>query len=300
MSEPISTAVTGVAVAAGKEIAATASKGIGQTVSDMWYAIYGYKWSEKRQMKEIEVARNIEKFKEEIANKAAKIPEENKQEPDIDIIGATLDSARFRVNKQEIRNMFSNLIVSAMDNLKSADIHPSFSEMIKMLSPLDAQNLQTLYQSGDETISKIRVTYDGNDGFKDVYSHIYLGNPETQDNHLIAPSIDNLIRLKLIDVDYETFKNNDALYEKHRNNPLLLQYKQEDQENRQTSQETLNFLNSGGKITNGDNIPIPEEVQASIKQQLEGALKPRTIDIVKGHISLTALGRNFCKICLSE
>ena len=82
MSEPISTAVTGVAVAAGKEIATTASKGIGQTVSDMWYAIYGYKWSEQRQMKEIEVARNI-------ANKAAKIPEENKQEPDIDIIGAT-------------------------------------------------------------------------------------------------------------------------------------------------------------------------------------------------------------------
>lgn len=298
MSEPISTAVTGVAVAAGKEIATTASKGIGQTVSDMWYAIYGYKWSENRQKKEIEVAHNIEKFKEEIANKAAKIPEENKQEPDIDIIGATLDSARFRVNKQEIRDMFSNLIVSAMDNSKSADIHPSFSEMIKMLSPLDAQNLQTLYQSGDETISKIRMTSDG--GFIDVCSHIYLGNPDTQDNQLIAPSIDNLIRLKLIDVDYETFKNNDALYEKHRNNPLLLQYKQEDQENRQTNQEILNFLNSVGKRTNGDNIPIPEEVKASIKQHLEDALKPRTIDIVKGKISLTALGRNFCKICLSE
>ncbi|WP_052749752.1 DUF4393 domain-containing protein [Haemophilus haemolyticus] len=298
MSEPISTAVTGVAVAAGKEIAANASKGIGQTVSDMWYAIYGYKWSENRQKKEIEVAYNIEKFKEEITNKAAKIPEENKQEPDIDIIGATLDSARFRVNKQEIRDMFSNLIVSAMDNSKSADIHPSFSEMIKMLSPLDAKNLQTLYQSGDETISKIRMTSDG--GFIDVCSHIYLGNSEVQDNELIAPSIDNLIRLKLIDVDYETFKNNDALYEKHRNNPLLLQYKQEYQEKRQANQEILNFLNSVGNRTNGDNIPIPEEVKASIKQHLEDALKPRTIDIVKGKISLTALGRNFCKICLSE
>ncbi|BBF07660.1 DUF4393 domain-containing protein [Haemophilus influenzae] len=300
MSEPISTAVTGVAVAAGKEIATTASKGIGQTVSDMWYAIYGYKWSEKRQKKEIEVARNIEKFKEEIANKAAKIPEENKQEPDIDIIGATLDSARFRVNKQEIRNMFSNLIVSAMDNSKSADIHPSFSEMIKMLSPLDAKNLQYLYQSGDETISKIRMTQDGNGGFKDLCSHIYLGNPETQDNQLIAPSIDNLIRLKLIDVDYETFKNNDALYEKHRNNPLLLQYKQEDEENRRTNQNALNFLNSGGKMMDEYNIPLPEEIQISIKQQIEESLIPRTIDIVKGKISLTALGRNFCRICLSE
>ena len=187
-----------------------------------------------------------------------------------------------------------------MDNSKSADIHPSFSEMIKMLSPLDAQNLQTLYQSGDETISKIRMTSDGDGWFIDVYSHIYLGNSEVQDNQLIAPSIDNLIRLKLIDVDYETFKNNDALYEKHRNNPLLSQYKQEDEENRRSNQNALNLLNSGGKITNEDNIPFPEEVQASIKQQLEDALKPRTIDIVKGKISLTALGRNFCKICLSE
>ena len=39
MSEPISTAVTGIAVAAGKEITATASKGIGQTVSDIWYVV---------------------------------------------------------------------------------------------------------------------------------------------------------------------------------------------------------------------------------------------------------------------
>ena len=67
-----------------------------------------------------------------------------------------------------------------------------------MLSPLDAKNLQYLYQSGDETISKIRMTQDGNGGFKDLCSHIYLGNPETQDNQLIAPSIDNLIRLKLM------------------------------------------------------------------------------------------------------
>ncbi|WP_118855056.1 DUF4393 domain-containing protein [Haemophilus haemolyticus] len=277
-----------------------ALKGPIESLTQIWTLTLGRFSDDAYQKYKIKQAANLQKYANEVKSGIEKIPEENIQEPKMSVIGPALEASKFYIEEDEIRGMFAKLIASSMDNSKSADIHPSFSEMIKMLSPLDAQNLQTLYQSGDETISKIRMTYDGNGGFKDVYSHIYLGNPETQDNQLIAPSIDNLIRLKLIDIDYETFKNNDALYEKHRNNPLLLQYKQEDQENRQTNQEILNFLNSVGKRTNGDNIPIPEEVKASIKQQLEDALKPRTIDIVKGKISLTALGRNFCKICLSE
>ena len=94
--------------------------------------------------------------KEEITNKSTKILDENRIEPDVEVIGSTLESAKFRINKDEIRDMFSNLIVSAMDSSKANDIHPSFSEMIKMLSPLDAQNLYSLYHGGDETISKIQ------------------------------------------------------------------------------------------------------------------------------------------------
>lgn len=275
-----------------------ALKGPIESLTQIWTLTLGRFSDDAYQKYKIKQAANLEKYANEVKSGIEKIPEENIQEPKMSVIGPALEASKFYIEEDEIRGMFAKLIASSMDNSKSADIHPSFSEMIKMLSPLDAQNLQTLYQSGDETISKIRMTSDG--GFIDVCSHIYLGNPETQDNQLIAPSIDNLIRLKLIDVDYETFKNNDALYEKHRNNPLLLQYKQEDEENRRTNQNALNFLNSGGKITNEDNIPLPEEVQTSIKKQLEDTLKPRTIDIVKGKISLTALGRNFCKICLSE
>ena len=129
MSDPITNTAISVATKVGAEVTNNVSKGIGQTFSDMWYAIYGYKWSEKRQKKEIEVAHNIEKFREEIATKSENILDENRIEPDIDVIGSTLESAKFRINKQEIRDMFSNLVVSAMDSSKADDIHPSFSEM---------------------------------------------------------------------------------------------------------------------------------------------------------------------------
>ncbi|MBF0785962.1 DUF4393 domain-containing protein [Muribacter muris] len=217
MGDPVSTAATGVAVAIGKEITTTASKGIGQTVNDMWYVVFGSKWDEKRQKKELEVANNVEKFKEEIANKSNQIPDENRIEPDIDIIGSTLDAARFRINKDEIRDMFSNLIASAMDSSKADDIHPSFSEMIKMLSPLDAQNLYYLYQIGaNGTISTVRLHYP-NGSYTEQYSNVFLDNPEVQDVSIISPSIDNLIRLKLVNVFYDRQRSKDELYDKHQN-----------------------------------------------------------------------------------
>lgn len=299
MSEPISTAVTGVAVAAGKEITATASKGIGQTVSDIWYVVFGAKWDEERQKKQIEVANNVDKFKEEITNKSTKILDENRIEPDVEVIGSTLESAKFRINKDEIRDMFSNLIVSAMDSSKANDIHPSFSEMIKMLSPLDAQNLYSLYHGRDETISKIRVTNKENDNYTDHFNHVFLGNPECQDNNLIESSIDNLIRLKLVDVSYSEYKSDDSLYDKHRENELFLKFKTEQEELQQHNTALLNFLLNGGVLTDADtNVPLPASVQENVLNQLKQVVQEKEIEVVKGLIQLTAFGKNFCKVCL--
>ncbi|AWP53639.1 TPA: DUF4393 domain-containing protein [Haemophilus influenzae] len=299
MSEPISTAVTGVAVAAGKEITATASKGIGQTVSDIWYVVFGAKWDEERQKKQIEVANNVDKFKEEITNKSTKILDENRIEPDVEVIGSTLESAKFRINKDEIRDMFSNLIVSAMDSSKANDIHPSFSEMIKMLSPLDAQNLYSLYHGRDETISKIRVTNKENDNYTDHFNHVFLGNPECQDNNLIESSIDNLIRLKLVDVSYSEYKSDDSLYDKHRENELFLKFKTEQEELQQHNTTLLNYLLNGGLLTDADtNVPLPASVQENYLNQLKKVVQEKEIEVVKGIIQLTAFGKNFCKVCL--
>ncbi|HHE3620716.1 TPA: DUF4393 domain-containing protein [Pasteurella multocida] len=297
MGEPLSTAATGIAVAAGKEITTTASKSIGQTVSDIWYVVFGAKWDEKRQKKEIEVTNNVDKFREEIATKSENIPDENRIEPDVDVIGSTLESAKFRINKQEIRDMFSNLIVSAMDSSKADDIHPSFSEMIKMLSPLDAQNLYYLYHGGDETISAIRVTTTETGSYKEHFKHIFLGNPECQHISLIEPSIDNLIRLKLVDVTYDAHKFDDSLYNKHRENALFLEFKSHQEDRKKYYQRYLDHVDNGGKIIDPQTqLPYPD--QQNIIEQIKELAKDTSIDIQKGIIKLTALGRNFCKVCL--
>ncbi|HEH9732943.1 TPA: DUF4393 domain-containing protein [Pasteurella multocida] len=299
MGEPLSTAATGIAVAAGKEITTTASKSIGQTVSDIWYVVFGAKWDEKRQKKEIEVTNNVDKFREEIATKSENIPDENRIEPDVDVIGSTLESAKFRINKQEIRDMFSNLIVSAMDSSKADDIHPSFSEMIKMLSPLDAQNLYYLYHSGDETIASIKINFESSNGHIEKLRHIYLDNPECQDINLIEPSIDNLIRLKLVDVTYDEYKTNDKLYEKYFSHSTFIEIKEEVERKIEVNKKDLEILENNSILTvtdpNGKTLSDNERVEYknNIKENLY-----KDVELKKGIIKLTALGRNFCKVCL--
>ena len=198
MTDPLSTA----AVAVGKDIATGASKGIIQTLNDIWYCAYGHKWDEKVQELRLRQTIKLEKLKKDLEQKIQVIPNENLQEPKLSVVGPALESAKFYMDENEIREMFANLIAASMNKSQADNIHPSFVEMIKMLSPLDAKNLYFLSSLQDETISKIRVEYE-NGGYNDIYNHIYLGNPECQDNQLMEPSIDNLIRLKLIDVSYD-------------------------------------------------------------------------------------------------
>lgn len=294
MTDPISE----IATSAGKEIVVGASKGVLQTLNDMWYVAYGHKWDEKAQELRIRQTIKLENLKKDLENNISEIKEENLQDPKLSVVGPALEAAKFYMDEDEIRKIFAKLIASSMDKEQSGYIHPSFVEMIKMLSELDAKNLYYLYTLNDETISKVRIEFD-NGGYQDIYTHIYLGNPETQDNSIIEPSIDNLIRLKLIDVSYDEYKSNETLYDKHKNNPLYLSYKNNRKTELEHNKNILYHLNSGNFIIDENTKdPIPLEIQKSIKEQLENSLRKSDVIIVKGKISLTALGRNFCKICL--
>lgn len=185
-----------------------------------------------------------------------------------------------------------------MDKTQSINIHPSFVEIIKVLSPLDAQNLYSLYHGRDETISKIRVTNKENGNYTDHFNHIFLGNPECQDNNLIEFSIDNLIRLKLVDVSYSKYKSDDSLYDKHRENELFLKFKTEQEELQQSLTTLLNSLLNGRLLTDTDsNAPLPASLQENYLN-LKQVVQEKEIKVVKGIIQLTAFGKNFCKVCL--
>ncbi|HHE9997823.1 TPA: DUF4393 domain-containing protein [Haemophilus influenzae] len=279
--------------------AAGALKGPIESLTQIWTLTLGRFSDDAYQKYKIKQAANLEKYANEVKSGIEKIPEENIQEPKMSVVGPALEASKFYIEEDEIRGMFAKLIASSMDKTQSINIHPSFVEIIKVLSPLDAKNLYSLYHGRDETISKIRVTNKENDNYTDHFNHVFLGNPECQDNNLIESSIDNLIRLKLVDVSYSEYKSDDSLYDKHRENELFLKFKTEQEELQQHNTTLLNFLLNGGLLTDADtNVPLPASVQENYLNQLKQVVQEKEIEVVKGIIQLTAFGKNFCKVCL--
>lgn len=279
--------------------AAGALKGPIESLTQIWTLTLGRFSDDAYQKYKIKQAANLEKYANEVKSGIEKIPEENIQEPKMSVVGPALEASKFYIEEDEIRGMFAKLIASSMDKTQSINIHPSFVEIIKVLSPLDAQNLYSLYHGRDETISKIRVTNKENDSYTDHFNHVFLGNPECQDINLIESSIDNLIRLKLVDVSYSEYKSDDSLYDKHRENELFLKFKTEQEELQQHNTTLLNYLLNGGLLKDADtNMPLPDPVQENVLNQLKQAAQEKEIEVVKGIIRLTAFGKNFCKVCL--
>ena len=279
--------------------AAGALKGPIESLTQIWTLTIGRFSDDAYQKYKIKQAANLEKYANEVRSGIDKIPEENIQEPKMSVVGPALEASKFYIEEDEIRGMFAKLIASSMDKTQSINIHPSFVEIIKVLSPLDAKNLYFLYHDGDETISKFRVANKENGIYTDHFNHVFLGNPECQDNNLIESSIDNLIRLKLVDVSYSKYKSDDSLYDKHRENELFLKFKAEQEELQQHNTALLNFLLNGGVLTDEDtNVPLPASVQENYLNQLKQVVQEKEIKVVKGIIQLTAFGKNFCKVCL--
>ncbi|OOF81824.1 DUF4393 domain-containing protein [Rodentibacter caecimuris] len=278
--------------------AAGALKGPIESLTQIWTLTFGRFSDNAYQKYKIKQAANLEKYANEVKEEIEKIPEENIQEPKFSVVGPALEASKFYMEEDEIRGMFAKLIASSMDKTQSSNIHPSFVEMIKMLSPLDAKNLYYLYHSREETISQIQVNMESG-GYQTFYNHIFLSNPDCQDNSLIEPSIDNLIRLKLVDVTYSEYKTEENSYEKHLSHHLFLSFKSQIEEKIKSTKSDIKILEDKTiqEVTDSNGKVLSNIERENLKRELQ-RLMFKDVELKKGIIQLTAFGRNFCKVCL--
>ncbi|MCL2400203.1 MAG: DUF4393 domain-containing protein [Defluviitaleaceae bacterium] len=66
------------------------------------------------------------------------IPPEKIIIPSFNVIGAAIESAKYQIEDEHLRNMFANLIVGSMNKDTISLTHPAFIDIIKQLSPFDA------------------------------------------------------------------------------------------------------------------------------------------------------------------
>jgi hypothetical protein len=66
--------------------------------------------------------------------------------------------AKYYVDTEELSEMFSNLIAASMNSDKLNEDHPSYVDVIKQLSPLDAKNLTMINIGGKLPIGDYIIT----------------------------------------------------------------------------------------------------------------------------------------------
>lgn len=187
------------------------------------------------------------------------IPNEKIITPDPVIAGPALESLRFAGHKEDLRELYVNLLASSMCIDTAYKAHPSFVEILKQLTPDEAKLLSYLNINTSYPMIKIRAKNINNIAYGEVLIDFsllpYLANCNFPE---LGPSyLKNLSRLGILDLSY--------------------------------TQYVINPSNSYDSINNHPQITY---ICDKIK---EGNRNP---EIIQGAINFTELGRNFYKACI--
>ncbi|KAA0958274.1 DUF4393 domain-containing protein [Planococcus sp. ANT_H30] len=160
-----------------------------------------------------------------IAKKLEGVPEENIISPDPSVAGPAIEALRFSGENENIREMFSELLATAMNRETAVQAHPSFVEIIKQLSTDEAKIISNIKHNGLFPLISIRsLLQDGSNGFNDLKKNFTslpynLGclYPEMTSSY-----IENLDRLGLISIDTGTHIQEEFFYSDSINHPVAV------------------------------------------------------------------------------
>lgn len=198
------------------------SEQIGQGLGDLFYLAFS-PIAKARIRKEHE----IKLFRQEIESEIAKIPSNKIIEPPLNIVGPALEASKYYIEEDEIRSMFAKLIASSMDKEKAQNVHSSYIEIIKQLSPLDAKNFEYLVNTNFVGVGRIKTRYvDGEQGENTQVENFFpFPDLNFTNKRIYSSSIDNLLRLGLINIDHSLHFTTKSRYDELRSHPIYSSYK---------------------------------------------------------------------------
>ena len=133
-----------------------------------------------------------------LALKLEKVSAEKIITPDPYVAVPAIQAISYSMDSEELRNLYANLLSKSMNIDTKSLVHPSFVEIIKQMSPIDAQVFKDIMGKTVLPIVDIKVIYPNNGGHKIIRRNI------TWITHLayelVSVSLDNLCRLGLINI----------------------------------------------------------------------------------------------------
>jgi hypothetical protein len=172
-----------------------------------------------------------ETFFEDISKKTAAIPPDQIVEPKASIAGPALQGLAFTHEEANLKEMYLNLIATAMDGRVAAEAHPAFVEIIKQLSPVEADILNFVLKAISAlAIVEVRLSTAGQEGWRTLRPHLinlrYGDSDDPCDEPFIPAMVGNWIRLGLVEVDYAKHLTGEDSYKWVESRPEVLDLRQ--------------------------------------------------------------------------
>lgn len=198
-----------------EDVAQPAAKETGKTVALIPRAINAallplQQWILEREYKLSEIEKLLSKKLEQVGEEKIVTPEAYVGVPALQAISYSMDN-------EELKNLYANLLAKAM-NIDTKDfVHPAFVDLIKQMSPIDAVIIKEINQADITPVIHIFKKEPDNVGQHPIITHITWLTNFTGD--LISVSLDNLIRLGLIEIPNDIFYTHTENYDRVKNTP---------------------------------------------------------------------------------
>lgn len=194
----------------------------GKTLGDIWFLIFGG-ISQAADMRRAKYAHDLAIFEQELSTSINEIPPEKQIEPSLQITAQALENSKYCIEEKELREMFTSLISNSMNSDFSQTIHPSFAEIIKQMSVVDAKILKKFKISfpSDIPICNYHIETPGKEGYNIILENVFLELPEI-DLDICSTSISSLKRLGLIQIPEGIFLQNEKYYDIFSQHPQFL------------------------------------------------------------------------------
>jgi len=167
---------------------------------------------------------NFERTRALLGDKLKDTPPEKIVPPENYVAIPALQQISYCFDSDELRDMYANLLAASMHEDKKWGVHPAFVDIIKQLTPDEAKLLRALPASlyAYHPVIDVQIRLGQGKGYNLIYSNYSdVANGICDCPQNICAYLENLDRLKLIELDKGTFLKNDTLYDKLKNDPTI-------------------------------------------------------------------------------
>ena len=164
---------------------------------------------------------SIDETKKLLAQKLENVDSNKIVEPEAYVAVPAIQAISYSMNSDELRELYANLLAKAMNSDTKDLVHPSFVEMIKQMSPIDAQIFTQIMITETRPLISIKIKTPHSTWSERLFSE-HCSWITDYSLAQCRTSFDNLCRLGLIQIPPDFSYTNSEFYNIVKSNPLFI------------------------------------------------------------------------------